>query len=293
MPGGAIIVIMTRWHSDDLVGRLLREQDHADEWTVVNYPAINSDKEALWPAWYPLEKLLETKRVLGSRDFSALYQQSPSGDTTLGFNEAWLRTWVPHTHGMNVYLLCDPASERKKDSDYTVFMVIGIGADGNYYIIDMVRDRLSLTGKAQWLFKLHRQYQPIAVGYEKYGMQSDIEHYEYLMERKNYRFDIQELGGQTAKNDRIRRLVPLFENGRMYLPEHCAKEDYQGNMVNLVKAFVDEEYKEFPVSVHDDMLDCMARIVDPQFETDKPDNVTKLFTPPMQHQQPFDAVIGI
>jgi predicted phage terminase large subunit-like protein len=292
MPDGAVIVIQTRWHSDDLVGRLLREQDHADKWTVIDYPAISKDEQALWPAWYSLEALIDIKKVIGSRDFSALYQQAPSGDSTLGFADAWLRYWTPQATGLNVYLLCDPASEKKKTSDYTVFMVVGIGADENYYVLDMVRDRLNLAQKAKYLFMLHKKYKPLAVGYEKYGMQSDIEHYEYLMERKNYRFDIQPLSGATAKNDRIRRLVPLFEAGRVYLPEYCSREDYQGNMVNLIKAFVEEEYKEFPVSAHDDMLDCLARIKDPDFETDIPNKADAFQMPDVPGYGVLDNVIG-
>jgi predicted phage terminase large subunit-like protein len=257
---------MTRWHNGDLVGRLLRDVDSGDKWDVVNFPAISEEGEALWPEWYPVEELTKIKKVIGSRDFSALYQQDPSGDDVAGFQDSWLSYWdATRLDNMAIYIICDPASEKKKDSDYTVFMVVGVGYDGNYYIIDMVRDRLSLTEKAKTLFALHRQYDPVDVGYEKYGMQSDIEHFKSKMDDLNYRFNITELGGAMPKNDRIRRLVPLFEEGRIFLPETCVKVDYQGNKVNLVNSFINDEYKEFPVSTHDDMLDCLARIRHPDF----------------------------
>ena len=266
MPGGAIIAIQTRWHNDDLVGRLLKEQETGDKWEVLNFPAINDQGEALWDAWYPIEELKKIKRVVGSRDFSALYQQDPSGDDVSGFKDEWLNYWdATNLNNMSVYIICDPASAKKKSSDYTVFLVIGVGHDGNIYIIDMIRDRLSLTEKSNALFMLHQKYNPVAVGYEKYGMQTDIEHFEYRMRELNYRFHITELGGSMAKEDRIRRLVPLFEDGRVFLPEICVKTDYQGNSINLTNSFIHDEYQEFPVSTHDDMLDCLARVEDPDF----------------------------
>ena len=272
MPGGAVVVIQTRWHNYDLVGQLLADTDSDDDWTVIDYPAISKDGEALWPDWYPIDELLRIKSVIGSREFSALYQQQPSGDTTMGFDDDWLKYWTPKTDGLNLYILCDPASERKKTSDFTVFMVVGLGADQNYYVVDIIRDRINLTDKCKLLFDLHRKYNPLAVGYEKYGMQTDIEHFRYVMEQKNYRFDITPLGGSMSKNDRIRRLVPLFEAGRVYLPHTCKHTDYVGNKVDMVKEFVDE-YREFPVSRHDDMMDCLARIKDDDFYMETPGEI--------------------
>ena len=97
-------------------------------------------------------------------------------------------------------------------------------------------------------------------------MMADIEHIKDRQERENYRFSIAELGGQMPKPDRIRRLVPLFENNRVFLPHTLPKTDYEGNEKDLVNAFIDEEYKAFPVGLHDDMLDALARILD---ETDE------------------------
>jgi phage terminase large subunit-like protein len=94
-------------------------------------------------------------------------------------------------------------------------------------------------------------------------MQSDIEHYQDRMERENYRFDITKLGGSLAKNDRIRKLIPVFEQGRVWMPRSITHVNYEGIAVDVVQSFIDDEYKAFPVGQHDDMLDCLARIVDP------------------------------
>jgi phage terminase large subunit-like protein len=101
------------------------------------------------------------------------------------------------------------------------------------------------------------------VGYESYGMQSDIEHMQYVMENKNYRFNITPLGGAVAKEDRIKMLVPIFEQGRFWMPRNLWFTDYEKERRDYIADFKDDEYLAFPVSVHDDMLDCRARILDP------------------------------
>ena len=100
-----------------------------------------------------------------------------------------------NVEGWNLYLLVDSANEKKKTSDYTVMVVIGLGPDNNYYLLDGIRDRLNLTERTEKLFEFHRKWPQIKnhVGWEKYGKDSDIQHIQYVMEEKNYRFGIIEL----------------------------------------------------------------------------------------------------
>ena len=187
----------------------------------------------------------------------------PVADEAQNFKIEWIKTWdAQNTNNLRIYILVDPASKKKKHSDYTAMFVIGLGLDRNYYIIDMIRDRLNLTERMQVLFGLHEMYRPVAVGYEEYGMQSDIEHLQYVMEQKNYRFPIFPLGGNVGKEDRIRSLVPVFEQGRIYLPQMCIRTTHDKKTLDLTKVFIEEEYKTFPVGAHDDMLDALARILD-------------------------------
>lgn len=189
--------------------------------------------------------------------------QDPKADETQGFKPEWLRYYQePAFAGMNLYLICDPASEKKKDSDWTAMAVIALGPDDNYYLVDMVYDRLNLTERTARLMHMHRKWKPRAVGYEKYGKDSDIEHIEYIQEQENYHFDIIELGGRMPKNDRIRRLIPLFEQGRFYLPQYLPVTQYDGRAADLVETIIREEYDTFPMGTHDDMLDCISRILD-------------------------------
>lgn len=208
--------------------------------------------------------LEELRKGMGIFTFSAQMLQNPSADKAMGFKPDWLKYYTPRNNAdnMNKYLLVDPANEKKKESDYTSMGVIGLGPDENYYLLDAIRDRLSLKERGDALFSLHRRWKPKAVGYEKYGMQSDIEYFQLRMGEENYRFEITPLGGQVAKHDRIRRLIPIFEAGRFYLPDTLLKTDYEGRTVDLTTAFVEEEFKPFPVGLHEDMFDMMARIID-------------------------------
>lgn len=223
------------------------------------------------PRFLTADELAQKRRDMGPYTFGCQMLQNPVADRTQGFREDWLRTWEPKGwESMDRYLLVDPAGEKKKGSDYTVIWIVGVGEDGFYYAIDGIRDRLNLTQRARAVMTLHRKYKPLAVGYEKYGMQSDIEHIEFVQEQENYRFKITELGGSMPKNDRIRRLVPIFEQGRFYLPARCPFRDSEGKDRDMTQELIAEEYLAFPVSLHDDMMDCLSRIVDLLGETPAP-----------------------
>jgi phage terminase large subunit-like protein len=144
----------------------------------------------------------------------------PAAERNQGFLDEWLRFYEDRSDfsGTTKYLIVDPANTEKKTSDYTAMAVIGLGVDQKYYLLDAIRDRLSLTERGDRLFAVHRRWRPRVVGYEKYGMQADIEYFKERMRQQNYRFEIIELGGHLAKNDRIRRMIPIFEECRFYLP---------------------------------------------------------------------------
>lgn len=156
----------------------------------------------------------------------------------------------------------DPANTKRKQSDYTSIWVIGLGSDKAYYVLTMIRDKMSLTERTRVLFSLHQQYQPLQTFYEQYGMQSDIEHIRYVQENVNYRFGITPFGGRMAKEDRILTLVPIFEGERIYLPTTCVRQNYEMRQEDLTQVFIRDEYLAFPFCQHDDMIDALARITD-------------------------------
>jgi predicted phage terminase large subunit-like protein len=208
------------------------------------------------------EELIKKRRELGVYVYASQMLLNPAADKSQGFRAEWIKWYEGRLGRMNKYMLVDGASSKKKDSDYTVIVVVGLGEDGNYYLVDGVRDRMNLTQRCEAVMRLHRQHRPLKVGYEQYGMMADIEHIRYVQSQDGYRFNIDELGGSMSKEDRIKRLVPIFENGRFYLPRKLFFVNVSGEVEDFINLFIEKEYKEFPVSTHDDMLDAVSRVVD-------------------------------
>jgi predicted phage terminase large subunit-like protein len=225
------------------------------------------DPETGEAAMLSAHELASIRETMGSKTYASQMMQDPRADSALGFRREWLRTYAARPEdlrkGMNVIVCVDPAHSKKKESDYTAGVVVGLGADQNYYILDMVRDRIGLTQRADLVFRWHRKWQPLGIFYEQYGLQADIEHISDRMERENYRFNIVAVGGQVSKRDRIMKLAPPWEAGRIWLPGLLHYVDYESRTIDLVQVFLDEEYTAFPVGAHDDMLDSMARMLDP------------------------------
>lgn len=306
-----LILMHTRWHVDDLAGMLQRDQQHED-WDIISLPAIAEEHDALGrapgdplvPERFSTEALQRIRMTLGggdARDWLALYQQRPIAEGGGEFKENWLQhyTNVDGGRGMTKVILCDPASGRrgKNENDFTAFVVVGLGADSNFYLLDLVYDRLNLAQRTATLFRLHRKYRPEhPVRYEHYGMQADIEHVRHEQERLQYRFPIVEVGGATPKVNRIRRLIPSFSTGRWWLPNQLWYTNVAGELQDLVAVFRENEYKPFPVGRHDHILDALARLMepnekmDPALELSWPGIVT---APPLIPAfEPMDATAG-
>lgn len=276
---GTIILMHQRWHEDDLAGYLIRE--HAEDgWRVVTYPAVIEDEEdiendylnrdlneSLIPGLHSYDKLMRLKENMQPRDWYSMYQQKPKGSNGDEFTEEMLQRYDTDpwsvSQNSNVYIIVDPANSKDKNSDYTAMVVIGVGFDGNYYILDMIRDRLDLSERADALIDLHRTWRPLAVGYESYGAQADIQHIEYIQNQQNYRFAITKLNStKLKKEERIRRLVPDMNQGRWYAPHNLEKYNVLQEQYDPLKAMIEEEMVTFPVGKHDDAIDAVARIYD-------------------------------
>jgi len=101
-------------------------------------------------------------------------------------------------------------------------------------------------------------------------MQADVEHIEYVQGQENYRFEITPVGGSMGKTDRILRLQPQLEANRWWFPHHIHYQNYKGENKDLIEEFLVEEYDCFPVPVHDDFLDMLARNEDIELIWPKP-----------------------
>lgn len=246
----------TRYHYNDTYSLMLRRK-------VVTpriYTPYDDDGNPLLKTQAELDK---KRAAMGTYTWACQMLQDPNKDDKIGFKLDWIKHYESNSFSnMNLYLLCDPANSKKKKSDYTVMCVIALGMDHNYYLIDMVRDKLTLSERSKQYIYFHQRYRPKVSAYEEYGMQADVSYIKEKMEESNYRFTIKPVGGNLSKVDRIRKLIPIFEEGRFYLPKKLYKTDFEKKSQDLIKQFLEDEYETFPVGLHDDMLDCMARILD-------------------------------
>ena len=103
--------------------------------------------------------------------------------------------------------------------------------------MDMMRDKLNLTQRASAYIRLHKKWRPYFCGYEKYGKDSDIQHIQYVQQEVNYRFSITPMGGTESKPDRIRKLIPIFEEHRMYFPKKMHKKIWDGTVIDMIDDF--------------------------------------------------------
>jgi len=265
--GGVKRVVGTHYHHADLYVDLRKQ----DGYVARIHPATDNGKQDGKRVFISEERFKELRTDQGPYVFACQQLLNPVSEDNQTFREEWLQTWpAVHTTGLNTYILVDPANEKKEQADFTSIFVIGVGADKNIMVIEMTRDKLNLTERTNRLIALHRQYRPVKVGYERYGKDSDIQHIKYVQGEENYRFHIHELGGPMPKPDRIRKLIPVFEQRRIYLPDRCIRTNWEGVTEDLTQVFIHEEYLAFPYILHDDMLDCLARVEDPKFSIKGP-----------------------
>lgn len=301
-PGCRIVVIMTRWHEDDLAGRLLEREPQ--RWKVIKLPMIAADNdplgrepgERLWKEWFTDEMVRQAQQ--DPRSWISLYQQEPRPAEGAEFKRSWICRYNNQPRKMNKVILVDPAGDpqtakgARKKSDRTVMWVFGLASDGNAFLVDGIIDRLSLTQRADKLFDLHKRHKPMQVRYERYGMMADIAHIRHEMEQRQYRFKITEVAGAVEKNARIRRLIPWFEGSRIWLPQQLNYTDVQGHTLDIVQELIEVEYATFPVGRYDDGMDCMARLDEPGLTLPWPDEEMPIAADEMPGWQALDEVTG-
>jgi predicted phage terminase large subunit-like protein len=271
-----MVLIAQRLHEEDLPGYLMQQGN----WEVLKLPAIAEEDETftingktfgrrkndvLAPERFGIEFYEAQRKELKSEyAFAGQYQQRPApvGGGELKIDLLQYYDGIPNYKEFTRIICVDPANEKKKTNDYTVFTVWGLGADQNLYLLDMTRDRLNPFEREEELFFLHNKYKvSFPVLYEKYGKDADINYLMRAMNNRNYRFPIKPVGGQLEKNDRIRRLSHPLNERKIWIPRQLIKFTTDGTQIDLIKA-LREEMVMFPNARHDDILDCMSRIFD-------------------------------
>jgi len=286
---GRFVLIMQRLHEMDTTGELLKDGGYYH----LKLPAENRSEKTIsigvrGKTWEmkphetlsprlthaDLEKL---RRDLTEYNFVGQYLQEPVPLGGGEFRESWMQFYQAggaKPTEMNLVILVDAAGgeelnkRKRKNSDWTVMVVIGLAADNNYYLLDMVRDKLNPTERIDTLFTLHRKWNALAgkppkVGYEKYGMMSDTHYIKEKMRQEAYNFGVVEVGGQVMKEERIRRLIPDMQNSRWFFPATLLYVDEEGRKFDLITE-LKGEMKSFPRARWDDILDAMSRVYTPE-----------------------------
>ena len=280
------VMVMQRLHENDPTGNLIIDGGYhllklpAETKTAVNIDlnGINwhmAAGELLFPARLSQEILDQKRLDMTEYHYAGQMLQEPVPAGGGEFKEGWEQYYhgdvKPKT--MNVFILVDAAGgdevnkKKKKTSDWTAMMVIGLAPDNNYYLLDAVRDRLNPTERINKLFDLHREWniksgKPPKVGYEKYGMMTDTHYIEQKKRDEGYNFPLFELGGRMIKEERIRRLIPDMQQNRWYYPRNLWYTDCEGRKIDLVRELIYSEMASFPRAKFDDMIDAMSRIYD-------------------------------
>ena len=195
---------------------------------------------------------------------------------------------------LNVYITVDPARSQKKGSDNTVMLAQGVDAAGNVWLLDGWAHKMKLEERWMRMRDLRKYWlgvpgvQRVEVGYERYGLQSDIEYFELEMKRERNSWEVKELAwpneGPGSKIDRIERLTPLFSKKKYFMAAELAepskeqlqaeksgrgylvfkpvkRRDHEGNIYSLNAMYL-KEYMVYPFSAHEDVLDASSRIYD-------------------------------
>jgi len=246
MPGGSIVLIQTRWHEDDLAGRLLENEGKVSEggqWHVLELPAISGQGQALWPEWYSLPVLERIKATVGQREWSALYQQRPQPDEGTFFQREWFKEWtgLPHMrfYGTSDYAVTDGGG------DYTVHRIWGVDAGGSLYRVDGWRGQATSDVWIEKKLDLMARYQPMAWFGESGVIRRAIE--PMLLRRMSERrilCRMEWLSSIADKPTRARAFQAMAASGRVYFERDADLS----------------EFLAFPAGKHDDDVDTAGMI---------------------------------
>jgi predicted phage terminase large subunit-like protein len=259
MPGGAIIVIMTRWSLLDLTGRLLDYQIRNPDtipWEIVELPAImdegTDDEKSLWPAQWSLDALKNTKASIDPRFWNAQYMQNPTSDMSALVSRKDWRIWEAEDPPTCDYVIqsWDTAHEVKTSSDYSACTTWGVWYNNedknspNLILLDAFKERMTFPELKATALKHYKEWNPDAFIVEKKAAGSPL-----IQELRRIGIPVQEFSPSRG-NDKMVRLnavADLFTSGKVWAPDtRWARE-------------VIEEVASFPVGEHDDYVDTTTQ----------------------------------
>ncbi len=255
-PGGAVVVVMTRWGTKDLTARLLKAQTshRADQWEVIEFPAILPSGKALWPEFWQLDELLGVKASLSAQKWNAMYQQQPTNDEGAILKREWWRVWEYDDPPTVDYVIqsYDTAYSKKETADFSVITTWGVfypGEDSgpNIILLAVRRGRWDFPELKRIAKEEHDYWRPdnILIEAKATGITLQQE-----LRRMGIPVTMYSPGGRRAGQDKVSRansVAPIFESGMVWAPA----TDWAEELV--------EECAAFPNGDNDDMVDSTTQ----------------------------------
>jgi phage terminase large subunit-like protein len=241
MPGGSIVLIQTRWHEDDLAGRLLEQEP--DQWEVLELPAIDRDGHALWPEWYDETALARIKATIGPREWSALYQQQPQPDEGTFFKREWFDE-KPAPESLRYYGSSDYAVT-DGGGDFTVHRVWGIDRAGDVFRVAGWRGQTASDVWIEEKLDLIAKFKPLCWFGEGGVIQKAVEPMlRRRMRERNVHCRLEWLPSVADKPTRARSFQAMAATGRVHFEPGADLS----------------EFLVFPAGKHDDEVDTASLI---------------------------------
>jgi predicted phage terminase large subunit-like protein len=250
MPGGAIIIVMTRWSKLDLTGMIVQQTERnedVDPWEVVEFPAIKDDGEALWPEFWDVEELLSKKAALDIRYWNAQYMQKPTSEEGALIKREWWQIWEKEDPPECEFIIMslDAAQEATNRADYNALTTWGVFYNEetqNFAIIllNAIKKRMEYPELKKLVLEEYKEWQPDAFMVEKKSNGSAL-----YQEFRRMGVPVGEFtpGKGQDKIARVNAVSDLFASGIVFAPDHrWAKE-------------VIEECNDFPAGTNDDLVD--------------------------------------
>jgi predicted phage terminase large subunit-like protein len=246
------IVTLTRWHPDDLAGRLMESEEWKDGlWHHINFPAIDEQGNALWPERFNL-KYLNREKAKSERDFEALFQQNPTIRGGNLIKTEWFKRYdEPADNYVSLIITADTAFNAKEKSDYSVFLISGLTADGDIHILDLVRGRWDYPTTKQMAIATYARYR--GHGLRGIYIENKSSGHPLIQDMRTHSgmsvipYNV----GMTDKIARTNINLPILEGGRVYLPKEAT----------WLNEFL-KETSAFPSGIHDDIVDAFIMALD-------------------------------
>lgn len=254
MPGGAIIVVMTRWSKLDLTGQIVNQMiknDEVDDWEIVEFPAILEDKKGnevpLWPEFWPLEELQSRRAALDIRYWNAQYLQNPTSEEGALIKREWWNMWEEEDPPPCEFIIMtlDAAQEANNRADYNALTTWGVFLNeetNNYAIIllNAVKERLEFPELKQLCLQEYQEWEPDAFIVEKKSNGAAL-----YQEFRRMGIPVGEFtpGKGQDKISRVNAVSDLFSGGVVWAPDRRWAHE------------VIEECNDFPSGANDDLVD--------------------------------------